>query len=90
MLVRTKYNIGEQVIVRKDGNDYNCEISDIAIYIHSDHRKNYVNYLCFDIDNIRHINATKKDITRHVKVYKVRKWLSEIFYNLYLKFNKLW
>ena len=90
MLAKTKYNVGELVIVRKDGNDYNCEISDITIYIHSDHRKNYVSYLCFDIDNIRHITATKKDITRHIKLYKARKWLSKIFYDLYLKFDKLW
>lgn len=90
MLVKTKYNVGELVIVRKDGNDYRCQISDITIYIHSDHRKNYISYLCFDIDNIRHITATKKDITRHIKLYKTRKWLSKIFYDLYLKFDKLW
>lgn len=90
MLAKTKYNVGELVIVRKDGNDYRCQISDITIYIHSDHRKNYVSYLCFDIDNIRHITATKKDITRHIKLYKARKWLSKIFYDLYLKFDKLW
>lgn len=90
MLVKTKYNVGEAVIVRKDGNDYNCEISDITIYIHSDHRKNYISYLCFDIYNIRHITATKKDITRHIKLYKARKWISKIFYDLYLQFDKLW
>lgn len=90
MLVKTKYNIGEAVIVRKDGNDYNYEITDITIYIHSDGRKNYVTYLCFDVDNIRNITATKKDITRYIKLYKVRKWLSKIFYNLYLKFDKIW
>lgn len=90
MLVKTKYNIGELVIVRKDDNDYRCQISDITIYIHSDHRKNYISYLCFDIDNIKTITATKKDITRHIKLYKVRKWLSKTFYNLYLRFDKLW
>ena len=90
MLVKTKYNVGEPVIVRKNGNDYNCKITDIIIYIHSDHRKNYVSYLCFDVDNTRNITATKKDITRHIKLYKVRKWLSKIFYDLYLKFDKLW
>lgn len=90
MLVKTKYNIGERVIVRKDNNDYDCEITDITIYIHSDHRKNYITYLCFDVNNIKNITATKKDITRHIKLYKVRKWLSKIFYKLYLKYDKLW
>ena len=90
MLVKTKYNVGELVIVRKDGNDYNCEITDITIYIHSDGKKNYVSYLCFDVDNIRNIVATKKDITKHIKFYRFRRKLSKIFYNLYLKFDKIW
>lgn len=90
MLLKTKYNVGEAVIVRKDGKDYHCKITDITIYIHSDGRKNYITYLCFDVDNIRNYSVTNKDITRHIKLYKVRKWLSKIFYNLYLKFDKLW
>ena len=90
MLVKTKYNIGERVIVRKDGNVYNCQITDISIYIHSDHKCNYVSYLCLDMDNFKNITTTKENIIRHVKVYKVRKLLSKIFYNLYLKFDKIW
>lgn len=90
MIVKTKYNIGELVIVRKDGIDYHCQISDISIYIHSDHKCNYVSYLCFDLDNIKNIMATKENITRHIKLYKFRKWLGKIFYNLYLKFDRVW
>lgn len=90
MLVKTKYNIGEHVIVRQDGKDYRCKITDITIYIHSDDRKNYVSYLCFDINNIRNYSVTNKHITRHTKLYKIRKWLSKIFYNLYLRYDKLW
>ena len=90
MLVKTKYNIGERVIVRQDDKDYRCEITDITIYIHSDGRKNYITYLCFDIDNIRNYSVTNKNITRRIKLYKVRKWLSKIFYNLYLRYDKLW
>ena len=89
MLVKTKYNIGEAVIVHKDDNDYNCKITDITIYIQSKPRTKYTTYLCLDIDNFKNIVATEKDITRHIKFYKVRKWLSKIFYDLYLKFDKL-
>lgn len=90
MLVKTKYNIGERVIVRQDGKYYRCEITDITIYIHSDYRKNYTSYLCFDVDNIRNYSVTNENITRRTKLYKVRKWLSKIFYNLYLRYDKLW
>ena len=89
MLVRTKYNIGEAVIVCKDGNDYNCKVTDITIYIQFKPRSKYTTYLCLDIDNFKNIVTTEKNITRHSKFYKVRKWLSKIFYDLYLKFDKL-
>lgn len=90
MLAKTKYNIGEHVIVRKDGINYNCKITDITIYIQSKPRSKYTTYLCLDIDNFKNIVATEKDIARYSKLYKVRKWLSKIFYNLYLRYDKLW
>lgn len=90
MLVKTKYNIGEHVIVRKDGNDYRCIITDITIYLHKCSNKNYISYLCVDIKTFNSYSVSKNQITNHIKFYKVRKWLSKIFYNLYLRYDKLW
>lgn len=91
MLVKTKYNIGEHVIVRlSDGNDYRCKITDITIYLHNISKKNYVSYLCIDIKNLKNYSVSESQITNHIKFYKVRKWLSKIFYNLYLRYDKLW
>ena len=90
MLVKTKYNIGEIVKIRKNDDDYICQITDITIYIQSKPRSRYTTYLCCIIDDFRNITATEKDITRHIKLYKVCKWLSKIFYNLYLRFDKIW
>ena len=89
MIVKTKYNIGEVVIVRKNNKDYNCEITDITIYIHPNLKENYITYSCLNTNNLKNIVATEKDMTRCIKLYKVRKWLSMIFYNLYLKFDKI-
>lgn len=90
MLIKTKYNIGERVIVRGDGEDYVCEISDITIYLHKNKKKNYVSYLCVDIKTFKNYNVTKGQITTHIKFYRLRRKLSKIFYNLYLKFDKIW
>lgn len=90
MLVKTKYNIGEHVIVRKDGNDYRCKITDITVYLHNDSKKNYVSYLCIDIKNLKNYSVSKNQITNRIKFYKVRRWISKIFYNLYLRYDKLW
>ena len=91
MLVKTKYNIGELVIVRNtDDNDYRCKITDITIYLHNDSKKNYVNYLCIDIETFKNYSVSKNRITNRIKFYKIRKWLSKVFYNLYLRFDKLW
>lgn len=89
MLVKTKYNIGEHVIVRKDGNDYRCKITDITVYLHNDSKKNYVSYLCIDIKNLKNYSVTKGQINSHIKFYRLRRKLSKIFYNLYLKFDKI-
>ena len=91
MLVKTKYNIGEHVIVRTpNGNDCRCIITDIAIYLHTDSKRNYVSYSCVDIKTFNSYSISKSQITNRIKFYKVRKWLSKIFYNLYLRYDKLW
>lgn len=90
MLAKTKYNIGEIVTVRKNDDDYICQITDITIYIQSKPKSRYITYLCCDVDNFKNIVVTEKDITRHIKLYKIRKWLSKVFYNLYLRCDKLW
>lgn len=91
MLVKTEYNIGEHVIVRaSDGNDYRCKITDITIYLHNNSKKNYVSYLCVDIKTFKNYSVTKSQITNRIKLYRVRKWLSKVFYKLYLKYDELW
>lgn len=90
MLVKTKYNIGEVVIVRlPDSSDYYCKITDITIYLHNDSKKNYISYLCTDIKTFKNYSVSENLITNRIKFYKVRKWLSKIFYNLYLRFDKI-
>lgn len=90
MLIKTKYKIGERVIVHTpDGNDHHCKITDITIYLHSDNKKNYLGYLCIDIKTLINYSAFENQITNRIKFYKVRKWLSKIFYKLYLRYDKL-
>lgn len=89
MIVKTKYNVGEHVIVRTpDGNNYRCKITDITIYLHND-RKNYISYLCKDIKTLVNYSVPENEIINRHKFYKFRKWLSKIFYNLYLRYDKL-
>ena len=91
MLVKTEYNIGEHVIVRtSDDNDHHCEITDITVYLHKYSNKNYISYLCVDIKTFKNYSVSKSQITNRIKLYKVLKWLSKVFYKLYLKCDELW